>query len=127
MDDIAFLITEVYMGTDRDGNIMRKRTPHRVFCDVKSVTRTEFYDASTHDLKPDLNITISHRIDYNGEKLLVYDGQVYDVIRSYWDGDQVDLTVQARIGETLQRDGYLVMPDGCRLEMPDDNTLLISY
>ena len=127
MEDIAFLIKEEYESTDSDGNIIRRRTPKKVLCNVRSVTRNEFYQAATQDLRPDITITISNKIDYDDEKLIVHDFELYDVIRAYWSGDEVELTCQKRIGETLRRDGYLVLPDGCRLEMPNAETLLINY
>ena len=98
MEDIAYLVTEKITGVDDDGNELKKWLSNRVFCKVRSVTRSEFYNAATDGLKPNLDITISHRIDYNGEKVVWYNDQLYDVIRTYWNGDEVELTLQSRIG-----------------------------
>ncbi len=97
-DDIAYLIKEKTTGTDSDGNEIIKRTSRMVFCRVRSVSRDEYYDAATDDLKPEIMITISHRIDYDSEKLVELNGEYYDVIRTYWREDEVELTLQKSIG-----------------------------
>ena len=97
-DDIAYLINEKTTGTDSDGNEIIQRTPRMVFCRVRSITREEYYDAATDDLKPEIAITITHRIDYDSENLVEFNGEYYDVIRTYWRGDEVELTLQKSIG-----------------------------
>ena len=97
-DDIAYLIKEKTTGTDSDGNEIIERMPRMVFCRVRSVSRDEYYDAATDDLKPEVMITISHRIDYDSEKLVELNGEYYDVIRTYWREDEVELTLQKSIG-----------------------------
>lgn len=97
-DDIAYLIKEKTTGTDSDGNETIERTSRMVFCRVRSVSRDEYYDAATDDLKPEVMITISHRIDYDSEKLVEFNGEYYDVIRTYWREDEVELTLQKSIG-----------------------------
>lgn len=96
MDDIANLITEeVYQ--DKSLNIKSRRTKQQVFCKVKSVTRSEFYSASTAGLTPEIEMTISHSIDYNDQKLVEFHNRTYKVLRTYWDGDEVTLT----LGESI--------------------------
>ena len=100
MDDIAYLIKEEVTGTDADGNEIITRTPRMVFCKARSITQTEFYTAGTDNLKPEIAITISHRIDYHDEKLVRYHGNYYDLIRTYWNGDEIELTLARNIGIT---------------------------
>ena len=127
MEDVARLITERYIGQDSDGNPTLKRYATEIFCKVGAVSRNEFYRAAEHDLHPDLVITISHKIDYNGEKLVMYNGKLYDVIRSYWAGDEVELTLTEKTGEELERYASLEMPDGCVLLLPGDYRLQLGY
>ena len=119
MEDVAELITEKNTGQDADGNALTKRYKRDVFCKVRSVTRNEFYRAAEQDLHPDIVITISDRIDYNDEKLVAYDQKLYDVIRTEWSGDEVELTLTERVGEKYTLYPALVMPDGKILVMPD--------
>lgn len=100
MDDIAYLIQETTTGRDEYGNEIIERTPRMVYCRIQTVTQSEFYAAGTDDIKPELELTISHRADYEGENLIQYNGEYYDIIRTYWRGDAVTLTIARRIGIT---------------------------
>lgn len=93
MEDVAYLIKQNTTGYDDEGNPIVTRSMHQVFCKYGSVTRTEFYQAAEQDLTPELEITISHRIDYEDEKLVFFHDQFYDVMRTYWNGDEVELTL----------------------------------
>lgn len=127
MDDVAKLVTEYYEGQDSEGNPNIRRYAVEVFCKVRSVSRYEYYRAAEQNLRPDIVMTISHRIDYNGEKMVIYDGKIYDVLRSYWSGDEVEITLSERIGDTMERYATLEMPDGFILLMPDEYRLKIKY
>lgn len=98
MDDVIKLIQAGPSTRDHNGNIKYTEQKVKRFCKVRSATRSEFYAAETESLKPELVITISSKIDYNGERELEYNGERYVVIRSYWSGDEVELTVGKKIG-----------------------------
>lgn len=98
MDDVAYLIKKQETGRDADGNVTMSWTERMVYCKVDSVSRNEFYAAGTDDIKPELDIVVSHRIDYDGENLIRFHGDLFDVIRTYWRGDSVTLTVARHIG-----------------------------
>lgn len=104
-DDVAYLINEEKNGTDEDGNEIIEKTPRKVFCKVRSVSRNEFYDAATDNLRPELVLTISHQIDYENEKLVRFHNKYYDVTRTYYDGDAVELTLTESIGISSENDG----------------------
>lgn len=105
MDDIAFLVKEESAGTDENGNEIIERTERRVFCKVRSAARNEFYDAATDNLRPEFILTISHAVDYEGEKLAAFRGYYYDITRTYYDGDAVELTLSGKIGITANNAG----------------------
>lgn len=100
MDDIAYLIKEERRGRDQYGNEILTRTPRMIYCQIQSVTRAEYYAAGTDDIKPELELRITHRLDYEGESLIRYNGELYDVIRTFWGGDGVTLTLTKHVGIT---------------------------
>ena len=120
MEDVAAEYLTEYTGQDADGNAQHKRYARGVFCDVRSVTQNEFYRAAEQDLHPDIVITISTQADYNGEKMVAYNDKLYDVIRTYWAGDEVELTLAERTGTRYILNPALVMPGGKKLLMPND-------
>lgn len=100
MDDIAYLIKEEIRGRDQYGNEILTQTPRMIYCQIQSVTRNEYYAAGTDDIKPELDLRITHRLDYEGENLVRYNGELYDVIRTFWSGDAVTLTLTKHVGIT---------------------------
>lgn len=127
MEDIAYLVTETYEDTDDEGNIIRQRNASHVLCKIQSVTRREFYQAATQDITPEIEMIISHRIDYNGEKYVIYNDILYDVTRAYWENDKVSLTLSRSIGSFEKREGVLIMPDGSTVIFNDGKRLTINY
>lgn len=105
LDDVLIL-RSLSFTEDEHGNQIEEATERRVFCQVRNLTRSEFYQAAQTDLHPQYVFTISHFRDYLGEKEVKYtdwtgETKLYDVIRTYRvpDSDVVELTVQERIGD----------------------------
>ena len=67
---------------DEIGNQVATEERTEVFCNVKSITRAEFYNAATTDLKPSLTFVV-HLYEYNEEEIVEYKSVRYRVIRTY--------------------------------------------
>jgi len=70
------------------GDTISTYTEKQVFAEVRSVGQTEFYQAQTVGLQPEIKFVIADFADYNGEQQLKYTPfggteQVYDVLRTY--------------------------------------------
>ena len=103
MDDVIKLLSSTYT-TDEYGNQIESVTERQVFCDVRSVGRTEFYQAAQADMHPQYIFSISHYKDYLGEKELLYTDWTgkekrYTITRTYRTDDRIDLTAEERIGD----------------------------
>lgn len=64
-----------------------------VLCGLRSVGHTEFYEAHSVDYHPELKFVLGDYLDYEGETLVKYGADLYRVIRTYRDGQQLELTV----------------------------------
>lgn len=53
------------------------------FAELKSIGQTEFYQAQTAGMKPELKFELADYSDYSGEKELIYEGIRYKVMRTY--------------------------------------------
>lgn len=63
----------------------------QVYCDVMSVSQTEWYEGSRNGLNPSLRFTV-FRYDYEGEESLEYNLKQYHIYRTYVDRDEtIDL------------------------------------
>ena len=73
------------------------RTEREVMCTVQSVTRSEFYAAQNVGVDPELVFVLTLSEDYEGERLIVFHGIEYRVVRTYvTEADSIEITVQRR-------------------------------
>ena len=94
--DILKLITIAQ--TQDDYGVWREtETATEVFCEVGSVTRTEFFEAGRSGLNPAYVFTIFGD-DYNGAEVIEYGGKRYGVYRTYRDGDDLELYAERKGG-----------------------------
>lgn len=56
--------------------------PREVFCQVESVTRSEFYNAGRNGLNPQFEFTVFVG-DYEGETICKYNGLEYAIYRTF--------------------------------------------
>ena len=57
-------------------------TARNVFCQVNSITRSEFFDAGRNGLTPEFMFSMFAG-DYEGERTCEYRGQKYSIYRTY--------------------------------------------
>lgn len=79
--DVLTLISVTYQQDDY-GIEQPTETTNEIYCRTESVTRAEFYDAGRNGLNPELKFVVFCG-DYDGQKLLEYDGKRYSVVRTY--------------------------------------------
>ena len=67
----------------------------QVFCEVRSVTRAEYYSALNAGIQPELVFWLSLAEDYEDERIVKYNGKNYTVTRTYMTDDGgIEITVQ---------------------------------
>lgn len=63
-----------------------------VFAEIRSVSRSEYYQAESANIHPELVFRLADYTDYNGEKVFVYNGERWRVIRTYTNGQTLEIT-----------------------------------
>lgn len=96
MTDVIALVAKT-ITTDKYGNEVAKETERTVFCEVDSISQTEFYAAANTELNPEYKFTIFFG-DYEGEEVVVFNGARYSVYRTYRTGDNLELYAERKIG-----------------------------
>jgi len=91
-DDVLFLLNETPT-TDSIGNTTYTYTETQVFCNVKSISQTEHYQAASNGLKPECKFVLADYLDYNGQKKVKYNNLVYIVERNFRTGDELEIVV----------------------------------
>ena len=79
MNEVLSLITETHK-TDESGDGAK-----------------EFYQAAATGLKPEIKFVLTDYLDYEGEKLVRYEDGVYHVLRTYRNGQELELTCYSEV------------------------------
>ena len=96
MNDIILLVTETQT-TDAFGDPVVTRTARKVFCRVASVGSKEFYQAAATGMQPEIKFVLADYLEYKGEKIVLYDGTTYHVLRTYRNDQELELTCYTEV------------------------------
>ncbi len=77
------LIREISTGErDKDDNLITTERRRTILCAESTVSRNEFYSAAQAGLEVSANVLVNP-IEYQGEEIAKYKGEVYSVIKTY--------------------------------------------
>lgn len=94
---VAYLIAETFV-KDRYGVLQPTETKRKIYCNVSSVSMSEWFEGGRNGLNPELRLTMFSG-DYDGEKLIEYNGTEYSIYRTYLArNDSIELYVERRGG-----------------------------
>lgn len=92
--DVAYLISNTE-SVNEVGDVVFADTQKEVFCNIKSISQKEFYQAQSTGFQPEIKIEMMH-IDYSGEKTITVNTKKYNIIRTYIRPDEViELTLSS--------------------------------
>lgn len=89
-DDVIYLLSQTH-DADEVGDSVPTETRKEVFAAIKSISQSEFYQASAQGLKPEIKFVLADYYDYDGQKEVLYDHHRYTVLRTYRNGIQMEL------------------------------------
>lgn len=112
MNELAVLIKRSYakdadgkLLLDDSGKVKVSESTREVFCSERSIGQKEFYQAHGTDFRPELKLILPDYLEYEGEKLVDYNGQRYRVLRTYRTGYELELTLERAPKEDGEADG----------------------
>lgn len=91
-DDVITLVTKTYTVTDY-GDVTATESTRDVFADIRSVGMREKYEALQAGLDPEFVFVLTDFEEYEGEDEIEYNGERYRVIRTYRNGQTLEITV----------------------------------
>lgn len=99
-DSVATLKGNRSVMYDSAGNELITYEERTVFVQPRGVYNAEFYNAAQAGLHPSITFELANKADYNGEKLVEWDGKTYSVIRTDWTAqrDRISLICEERVG-----------------------------
>lgn len=84
---------------DANGVWRATETARDVFCQVDSVTASEFFEGGRNGLNPEYRFTM-FAYDYDGESTVKYKGKAYGIYRTYFGRDDTIELYAERKGGT---------------------------
>ena len=69
-------------------------TSRDVFAEVRSVGYNEFYAAKSAGIEPSIVFVLQDYMEYNGEKVVLFDSKRFRVVRTYTNGQTIELTCE---------------------------------
>lgn len=95
---VVYLIKETHT-PDKYGVMQYTATKRKVFCQVISVSLSEWSDGARLGLNPEFRISMFSP-EYHGEQVLEFEGKTYTIYRTYRAKNEIlDLYVQRRQGD----------------------------
>ena len=97
-DSVAYLLKDDTKTYDAYLNEHITTTRRMVYVQPRSVYNSEFYNASIIGLHPSITLTLANREDYEGEKVVEFEGKLYSVIRADWKAqrDAISLVLEEK-------------------------------
>ena len=80
-------------------------TRRKTYCEEKSLSITETYQARASGFAPTIRLKLSQDFEYRGETICEYKGERYNIIRDYRDektGDGTELTLERIRGNAAE-------------------------
>lgn len=98
-DSVATLKAVSTTTYDTYGNEVITYTDRDVFVQPRGVYSSEFYNAAQAGLHPSITFDLTNRADYSGERLIEWEGQLYNIIRVDWTAqrDRISLICEERV------------------------------
>lgn len=95
--NIIYLVSKTR--TQDEYGVWKSTTERRkVYCDVASISQSEWFEGGRNGLNPALRFRM-FRYDYNGEETLEFEGRTYTIYRTYIDRNEtIELYTELRKG-----------------------------
>ena len=101
--NVMYLIKETAT-QDEIGQFISTEEKRLVYCDVRSVSRSEWFEAGRDGLQPSF-VLVTFRPDYEDEKLVEFEGRRYGVYRTYVaKNERIELYVEEKGGLDVDKD-----------------------
>ena len=101
MTDIITLIAQTST-KDAYGIEVVTETERNVFCEVNSISQSEFYSAADTEFNPEYRFIVFFG-DYEGETIVKYNGKRFSIYRTFRSDDDLELYAERKVGTWTAR------------------------
>lgn len=75
-----------------------------VFAEIRSVGYAEYYAARSAGIEPTIVFVLADYLEYQNEKIVLFDGEQYRVVRTYTNGQTIELTCERATNDRVNPD-----------------------
>lgn len=101
--DVIYLISKNPVQTN-NYTWTNAETRTEVFCEVRSITQTEWFEAGRNGIDHPSFVFVMNRNEYSGQQIVEYEGQRYGVYRTYrGKNENLELYVEAKGGVHVEK------------------------
>jgi len=97
--DVIYLISETSTTNDI-GDVIKVPNEKMVFANKKSIRQSEFYQAQTNGLKPELTFEI-YSFEYENEPKVKFNNKTYSIIRTFEKGETLELICEGVVNNGI--------------------------
>lgn len=87
-DTVAYLFSPTGVTYDAYGNEAITYTKRQVYVMPRGVYASEFYNAAQARLHPSITFEMTNRADYQGERLIEFEDETYNILRPDWNAQK---------------------------------------
>ena len=91
---------------DKNGVWQKTEVKTEVYCDVRSITQTEWFNAGRNGIEHPSLVFVINRNEYSGQEAVEYNGKLFGVYRTYMaKNENLELYCEAKGGLHADSEG----------------------
>lgn len=103
--DVIYLVNFDHQ-QDKNGVWKKTEVKTEVYCDVRSITQTEWFNAGRNGIEHPSFVFVMNRNEYAGQEAVEYNGQLFGVYRTYMaKNENLELYCEAKGGLHADSEG----------------------
>lgn len=75
-----------------------------VFAELRSVGYSEYYAAKSAGIEPSIVFVLADYLEYDNEKIVLFNDEQYRVIRTYTNGQTIELTCERATNDRMDQE-----------------------
>ena len=103
-DEVIYLLTTEHR-TNEVGDQIEQLHKTMRFAKLKSIGQAEFYQAQAQGLKPEIKFVLPDYLDYENQEEVIYNNFRYKVLRTFRNGNELEITCYGGIRLEVVSDG----------------------
>lgn len=103
-NEVIFLLTTKHR-TNEVGDPIEELQKTMRFATLKSIGQAEFYQAQAQGLKPEIKFVLADYLDYDNQEEIIYNNFRYKVLRTFRNGNELEITCYGGIRLEVVEDG----------------------